>query len=728
MAGNVSGQNPNIANDTAYKGIEKKTVYASADGNQDTKIDLNEAKAKDESIFTSAANGESQLINKKIGLSLLSDVKGEVAKATVQKYLGGTTMGKLINNWAGFGEINYNAVEVADGDFEGDAKAKIDQEVSTAIQQKVQSYTSQITSQFEAALEHAIQQAENEIKGDLQADTQKFGANGRKGLTKQQFANIEYRRTSEEYGAEGNERNTNIATFNSSQLDTEDANKTKGYTTTVAFLEANGAKAQEKIVNGTKQTIYKVKIDGETQYVSVDDAGQVHTMDRDKGFLRTSKYTTDDSIADAKWQANNDGIAGNDFTGAQNVDVKVRNVDGQNQSVLTWEDSSGNEHSRVIDHNEVTGLTSSSDVHQVNAPGTRAKYTSETSGLGTWVAADDAGADVRQFNGDKHMVQDEVKNGKPSGFVRTNNSRMKIDADNIESAINNIALLAQNAGATVEGTKIETVTTETVEYPEKQEFWGKNGPIDFGDQTPEPIINKTTDTIITPSENGITKITINGHTYELDTKDPQAADRTIRLIENELQFGGTTPEVVQPTLQNTTLDIEFDDGRTDTNLKEAHEDDSYKDGTKNVKDVGVDSPTTHKPKSKRVVGIAYNDDSLSRTQFASEGWAASKGRTEEAEVLRAMDNTGARGDGKHVRNLKDSKQFATRLLQVLDKECRTPAQVEAKYNIDLLAKALETANPSIFDNKNDGAMFKNVDFNRINLPEADKLKRYLKAE
>lgn len=721
MAGNVSGQNPNIANDTAYKGIEKKTVYASADGNQDTKIDLNEAKAKDESIFTSAANGESQLINKKIGLSLLSDVKGEVAKATVQKYLGGTTMGKLINNWAGFGEINYNAVEVADGDFEGDAKAKIDQEVSTAIQQKVQSYTSQITSQFEAALEHAIQQAENEIKGDLQADTQKFGANGRKGLTKEQFANIEYRRTSEEYGAEGNERNTNIATFNSSQLGVEDDAKTKGYTTTVAFLEANGAKAQEKIVNGTKQTIYKVKIDGETQYVSVDDAGQVHTMDRDKGFLRTSKYTTDDSIEDAKWQAGNDF-----YEGATNVDVKVRKVDGQNQSVLTWEDSSGNEHSRVIDHNDVTGLTSSSDVHQVNAPGTRAKYASETSGLGTWVAADDAGADVRQFNSDKHMVQDEVKNGKPSGFVRTNNSRMKIDADNIESAINNIALLAQNAGATVEGTKIETVTTETVEYPEKQEFWGKNGPIDFGDQTPEPIINKTTDTIITPSENGITKITINGHTYELDTKDPQAADRTIRLIENELQFGGATPEVVQPTLENRTLDIKFEDSRTDTNLKEAHPDDKYKNGSSGVENVGVDSPTTHKPKSKKVVGIAYSNDILSRTQFADEGWAASKGRAEEAKVLQAMDSADARGDGKHVRNLQNSEEFALRFLQATTG--KTAPEINRTYNIKLLAKALETANPSIFDNTQNGAMFKNADFNRINLPEADKLKRYLKAE
>lgn len=724
MAGNVSGQNPNIANETAYKGIEKKTVYASADGNKDTKIDLNEAKANNESIFTSAANGESQLINKKIGLSLLSDVKGEDAKATVQKYLGGTTMGKLINNWAGFGEIKYNAVEVADGDFEGDARAKIDQEVQNAVQQRVQSYTSQITSQFEAALEHAIQQAENELKGDLQADAEKFGANGKKGLTKQQFANIEYKRTSEEYGAEGDERNTNIATFNSSQLDTEDASKTKGYTTTVAFLEANGAKAQEKVVNGTKQTIYKVKIDGETQYVSVDDAGQVHTMDRDKGFLRSSKYTTDDSIADAKWQANNDGVDGNDFTGAKNVDVKVRKVDGQNQSVLTWEDSKGNEHSRVIDHNEVTGLTSSSDVHQVNAPGTRAKYASEGSGLGTWVAADDAGKDVRQFNDGKHMVQDEVKNNGKPGFVRTNKERMNIDAENINQAILNIADRVKAAGGEINGidTKTETKTygwyEDVVMYDKRGNNYAEEGEQVYRTRT------ETTETQVI-NDSGKVSITVNGHTYTLDTKDPQAADRTIRLIENELQFGGATSKVVQPTLQNTTLDIKFDDGRTDTNLASAHKDETWaKGGSGTVQNVGVEAPKTPTPKSEGVVKINYNQGGLSREQFASEGWAASKGRTEEAEVLRAMDSTKARGDGKHVRNLQNSEEFALRFLQATTG--KTAPEINRTYDIKLLAKALATANPSIFDN--DGTMFKNADFNRINLPEKEKLQRYLKEQ
>ena len=690
MAGNVSGQNPNIANETAYKGIEKKTVYASADTNRGenektSTIDTQEAQAQYGSIFENAKSGDTDIINKKIGTSLLSDVKGDVARAAVNKYLGGTTIGKMINNWAGFGDITYNTVEVSDGEFADGEQAKIDANIKSAVESKVQQYTASITTQFEAALEHAIQQAENEIKGDLQADAEKFGANGKKGLTKEQFANIEYKRTSEEYGAEGDERNTNIATFNSSQLDTEDASKTKGYTTTVAFLEANGAKAQEKVVNGTKQTIYKVKIDGETQYVSVDDAGQVHTMDRDKGFLRSSKYTTDDSIADAKWQANNDGVDGNDFTGAKNVDVKVRKVDGQNQSVLTWEDSKGNEHSRVIDHNEVTGLTSSSDVHQVNAPGTRAKYASESSGLGTWVAADDAGKDVRQFNDDKHMIQNEVKinadgETKTTSFVRTNKERMRLDLANIDQAIQNIAKQAEDANGTV------------------------------------------------IKENNTTKITINGHTYELDTKDPQAADRTIRLIENELQFGGgATPEVVQPDLgKSYVINPKFNDNRLDTNLASSHENDSWaKGGTGNVENVGVQSPQKPTPNSKGIVKINYNSNGFSRTDFANEGWAASPNRAEEAKVIKEMDSL--KGDGeKSVRNLQNSEQFATRLLQALDKSCKTPADVANKYNVSKLADALETANPSIFDN--DGSMFKNCDFNRINLPEADKLKRYLKEQ
>lgn len=729
MAGNVNGASPNNANEVAYQNIQKKTVHASADGDQNKTVDLNEAKGKYESIFENAAKGDSSTIETKIGTSRLnSGVDINVAKTTIQKYLGGTTMGKLLNNWTGFGNINYNAIEISDGEFAGDVQSQIDTQIETAVQQRVQQYTSQITTQYEAALDKAIEQAENELKGDLHANTETNGANGKEGLTKTQLANIKYKRTSQEIGATGDERNTNIATFNSSQLDAKDTDKTKGYTTTVAFLEANGAKAQEKVVNGTKQTIYKVKIEGKTQYVSVDDAGQVHTMDRDKGFLRNSKYTTDDSIADAKWQANNDGVDSNDFKGAKNVDVKVRKVDGQNQSVLTWEDSSGNEHSRVIDHNDVTGLTSSSDVHQVNAPGTRAKYASETSGLGTWVAADDKGTNkgVRQFNDDKHMVQDEVKDGKPSGFVRTNNSRMEIDAANIGQAILNIAERAKDAGAEITGVEIQK-SEKTYGWYEDVVMYDKRGN-NYAEEG-EQVYRTRTETTETPviSKDGKVSITVNGHTYTLDTKDPKAADRTIRLIENELTMQKNEEPAVVPELADATINITaVEDNRTDTNLASAHQDEKWaKGGSGTVQNVGVEAPKTPTPKSKGVVKINYNQGGLSRAQFASEGWAASKGRVAEAAVLKEMDTV--KGDGeKSVRNLQNSEQFATRLLQALDKSCKTPADVANKYNVSKLADALETANPSIFDN--DGTMFKNADFNRINLPEADKLKRYLKAE
>lgn len=709
MAGNVNGASPNNANEVAYQNIQKKTVHASADGDQNKTVDLNEAKGKYESIFENAAKGDSSTIETKIGTSRLnSGVDINVAKTTIQKYLGGTTMGKLLNNWTGFGNINYNAIEISDGEFAGDVQSQIDTQIETAVQQRVQQYTSQITTQYEAALDKAIEQAENELKGDLHANTETNGANGKEGLTKAQLANIKYQRSSQEAGATGDERNTNIATFNSSQLDAKDTDKTKGYTTTVAFLEANGAKAQEKVVNGTKQTIYKVKIEGKTQYVSVDDAGQVHTMDRDKGFLRNSKYTTDDSIADAKWQANNDGVDSNDFKGAKNVDVKVRKVDGQNQSVLTWEDSSGNEHSRVIDHNDVTGLTSSSDVHQVNAPGTRAKYASETSGLGTWVASDDKKGDAVKFNDNKHMIQDEIntESGKPSGYVRTHNERMKIDKDNIGQAILNIADIAKKSDAEISGIETKTIT--------------KLNPADGKGATKEVHTQEI-------GKDGKVSITVNGHTYTLDTKDPKAADRTIRLIENELTMQKNEEPAVVPELTDATINITaVEDNRTDTNLASAHQDEKWaKGGSGTVQNVGVEAPKTPTPKSKGVVKINYNQGGLSRAQFASEGWAASKGRVAEAAVLKEMDTV--KGDGeKSVRNLQNSEQFATRLLQALDKSCKTPADVANKYNVSKLADALKTANPSIFDN--DGTMFKNADFNRINLPEADKLKRYLKAE
>ena len=663
MAGSISGQPSNAANDIAYKNIQNETVYASADKNTDTSVELSEAKEEYKSIFTNATNGDT-LIDTEIGLSRLTDVNGETAKATVKKYLGGTTMGKLINNWTGFGNIHYNAIDINDGEFAGDVQSQIDTQIENAVQRRVQQYTSQITEQYKDALDKAIKQAENELKGDLQADAQKFETRGRKGLTNEQFANIEYKSTSEENG-NANERNTNIATFNSSQ---PDAQKTKGYEKTVEFLQANGAKAQEKVVNGTKQTIYKVKIDGETQYVSVDDAGQVHTMDRDKGFLRSSKYTTDDSIADAKWQVNHDGNTDNNISeDGTKVDVKVRKVDGQNQSVMTWKDDDGKKHSRVIEHNKVAGLTSSLDVNQ------------------------------------------------------TNKSGNEINADNIKSTINNIALRAQQAGATVEGTTIETVTkTKTIES-EPKEYYGKSGQVIFSDEPTRETIT-TTDTKITPPQDGITKITINGHTYVLNTKNLEEADRTIRLIENELTMQKNEEPAVRPLADETINITAVEDSRTDTNRADAHEDDFYKTGRSGVENVGVNSPTTPTPKSTKVVRIAYKDDSLSRDHFINEGWAASAGRVDEAKIIEQMDGLKLDGE-KSVRNLANAEDFATRLLQVLDKTCKSSSDVENKYDVSKLADALKTANPSIFDNNGD--MFKNADFNRINLPKADGLKRYL---
>lgn len=653
MSSPVSGNN---INDQAYANIKKETVYASADNNpQDSKIDYNEANSSNGSIFTKALQS-GDTTSTQIEQSRIA--KYGNANATVQKYLGGKTFQSMINFVTSFGNINYQAQEVQDSENSADVRAQIDTQITSSIQSKVDSLITKMTQQYEAALKNAITQAENELIGD--ADITKDGSLTTKDDDYGKLQDLMYKRPEDE-GNDG--EHTSVSTFNSSAKGAEE--KSQGYTNTVAYLEANGAKAKTKLVNGQEQTVYKVKVDGKTQYVTVDDAGQVHDLDKNKGFLRSSKFTTQDSIADAQEQLKNEGYQGG-FNG-KDVKVKVRNVDGQNQSVMTWEDDNGQKHSRVIDHDNQSGMTSSMDVNKVNAGG-RAKYSSDVSGLGA-LANKDSGDDIKfENNRFQNGTWTDENGGVHADNVNTQHGRMKLDAQNTGTAIDNITASAIKAGATI-GMTDENTTVITFQ---------------------------------------------NGHSYTLDKTDNVGANRTMRLIQGEINRAGQGNIEITPEDSEATITVD-EDLRGDTNLKFNHQGEKWSIGNGEVQDVGIDNPSSHQSSAGgkgKVNSVRYGTD-LSRAQFANEGWKASAGRKDETEVLKAMDSDGVKGDGKSVRNLKTANEFAERFIKAKGLDPKN-------YNLSSLAKALTAANPSFFDANGD--MYKNCDFNRINLPK--KLDRY----
>ncbi len=669
----MTGPVNNNINDTAYKGIDNtKKAYASADKSKDEKITAQEAQeySGSASVFTDAkAKGEQQIDDAIKNSKRLSQENQGNAKSVVQKYLGGISFSSLLNNWSGFGEISYQAKELQDAEFEGDVQQQINELVDPKIESRVKSLSQQITTQYKAELDKALIQAENELVGDKDIKN----ADGTIPTDGDGYAKLNdliYKRPADE-GKNG--EHTEVSTFNSSVKDAQSA--TQGYKNTVEYLEANGAKAKTKLVNGQEQTVYKIKDNQGTRYVTVDDAGQVHDLDKNKGFLRSSKFTTMDSIEDAKAdatayeKANPDGQKG-----INDVKVKVRNVDGQKQSVMTWRDDDGNKHSRVIDHNEQTGTNSSTIVHKVNAGG-RAKYSSDVSGLGA--LASQSKDDQIMFNDEKHRFQngtwtDETGETHDNN-VTTQHGRMKLDKANTGLAVDNIIKSAAKSGATA--TQQGNITE--IKFP-------------------------------------------NGHTYTIDKSDNVSANRTMRLIQGEINRLGKQENnfSVKNEAVDTTKVVE--DGRADTNLAGSHTGEKWRVGSGNVEGVGVDSPATHTPSAAgkgKVNSVRYGSN-ISRAQFAQEGWKASSGRTAENDILATMDSEAIKGNGKSVRNLKTANEFAERFVKTM--QAKHTELGGKKYNTEMLAKAIADANPSFFDSQ--GNMYKNADFSRLNLPK--KLERY----
>lgn len=654
----ASDSNINDINQQAYSNIQSKKVYASADENTDTKIESREAKKRKGSIFS---NSDETVLNEVIsGSKRLSSDKKSLANSVIKKYLGGVSLTGFLNNLAGFAEINYSPVDIKDKENEADVKAQIDSKIDSEIESQFTSIMSDAKSRYKKEIQKALKQAENELVGDedIEVKGNVKGKDNNFALSK-----IKYERSS------NNTENTNVATFNSSI--NPEGEKTKGYINTAEYLKSNGAKVREKTVNGVKQLVYEVNVNGEKQFVTVDDAGQVHELERDKGFLRTSKFTTKDSIEDAKYQA------GENIDNNTKVKVRVRKVDGQKQSVMSWTDKSGKKRSRVIDYNNVTGLTSSAEVHQVNAGGS-AKYASETSGLGALVNKDSN--DNYYFDNKNHKLHTDTwtdnNGGIHNSYAGTEGRRMKLDAKNINLAINNMKTIIGNNGT------------------------------------------------LTEQGNNVT-VSINNHTYTFDKTDNKNADRVLRLIKGEIdRINGhkienniSQEKILQP------FEI-VEDNRIDANIKRDGTTKNYPDGNEytstnetwksggTVQHAGVNenSHVSSEGGNGKINRVRYNN-SFTKDKFRAEGWSTDSNRTKELEYLKLMDNKDIKNGAKSVRNLTTANEFAERFVNAYNSKNNSAD----KYNISSLTNAIIAANPSLFDNN--GKMYRNADFSRLNLPK-----------
>ena len=96
----ASGSNINDINQQAYSNIQSKKVYASADNNENAKIESDEAKKRKGSIFS---NSDEAVLNEVINDSKrLSNDKKTLANSVIKKYLGGVSLSGFLNNFAEF--------------------------------------------------------------------------------------------------------------------------------------------------------------------------------------------------------------------------------------------------------------------------------------------------------------------------------------------------------------------------------------------------------------------------------------------------------------------------------------------------------------------------------------------------------------------------------------------------------------------------------------------------
>lgn len=664
MSGNISG------NDAAYANKKLIDVYSSyetvaEDGNI-TKDEAKNASTWGSSIFNKGSAVVDEKIREAISNNDRLKNKGGDISSVVKRYLGGAAT--AFSNIT-FGGIQYN-VDHVDEERANEAKTKID----NAINQKISELSTQtdenLTGDFNAALQRAIKSAENQICGDdavVHNNKVEGKESNQTGFNNRLDNGLRF----------GTDTDASQAAFFTQASGGSDAAGAlgNGYNYTCQYLRDNGAKEFTREVDGQQRTIFKLK-GGE--HVCVDDAGQVHTLVEIKKNGKNC-YVTQEAANALRDQA-----------GDQNATIKRRRVDGEYRAVVMSDDKQS---ATVVDYDATAGdYTVSSDLTHVSAGG-RAKYASGVTGGAAAAVGEGTsslGAGVRSDNS-LSFTDGKVKDGQWVGkdnqthntYIRTQRGRARVAERGIQGAVDDIGALARAKGC------------------------------EFTD-------DKT---------NGKATVNIGGIVYTINKNDQTEADAQMRVIRAKLEKynGGESTEI------NVTVDNEgWVDEREDANHighNSPHDDHDHTgehtlgvhieeklDGSGNVTvtrgGAPVHSLQTHYD----------NGQILSRAQFRSEGWyTADSQRHNEGSIIEQMDakkDTSVAANGLSVRNFTNAKEFAIRFLEVKG-DIPADKKPEDVYNVDLLAKAIAKANPSIFDETkgvDEMNMYQNADFNRINLP------------
>ncbi|MCR5265814.1 MAG: hypothetical protein K6E29_04380 [Cyanobacteria bacterium RUI128] len=678
MPGNVSG---NDANHAAYANRELVDVYSRYDNKGDAEI-INNEEAKQSSSWNSSVFGKgSAYVDEQIRDAIskdsrLSDAGGDVA-SVVKRYLGAS--GSLFSNAASsFGTIHYTKSTKVDKERIKIVQQQIDSGIDAEIETMAGQVVENVNTNFRDALNKAIQAAGNQLCGDADVINNCGKDDSPEGFNTRLNKGLRY----------GTDTKATAAAFYSQAIGGASTVLGQGYTATCTFLRNNGASEYTREVDGQQMTIFKLK-GGE--HVCVDDAGQVHTLYKTKVSGKNC-YTTRESVQ--ALGINTDGLDVNhkiDGVVRRKVDGEYRTVnrDGDNVTVSDYDANTGS-------------YVASSDLIHVNA-GLKAKYASGVTGDGSNGGTSSLGSAVR--DGDNLSFQNgKVRTGTHVNddgiYATTQRSRARIAKGGLDAAVKNIEEMAR------------------IKHCDFQDY---------------PADGKAT-------------VDIGGIIYTIDKNNPTQADAQMRIIRAKLQQL-PDPDLVNP-INGNRAGVGDGDDRVDANSVNHTDDGDTQDNVATGGTYGVRFDDATDPNHRSAIrgGASthslnghYHNDVLTRSQFHSEGWyTRDSQRRDEGDIITKMDDETLRSKsvanplGLSVRNLTNAKEFAVRFLEA--KNLRPD-----DYNIELLAKAIAKANPSIFDESvydepmgDDGIapidrmnMYKNADFDRINLPR--KLDRYKKS-
>lgn len=444
---------------------------------------------------------------------------------------------------------------------------------------------------------------------------------------------------------------------------TKGVDLSRGYEATKQYLESNGAKSFTREVDGEQKTIYKLK-DG--RHAIIDDAGQLHFL-QTTTTIGKNTYTTFDV----------DSIKTQLPDGSKDVEIKRRRVDNEYRTVVRYTDSDGNKCARYVDYNEQTHEYVLSDNLTHVSAGGRAKYTTETSALSALARKED---DPVEF------VNGQVKNGT---YV-----------DNQGEVRDNIMMTRRSRA------KLETPEAVTQAVTNLTAQIGSKGRVDKGD-------------------NGQYTVTLNnGHSYNIDPNNPSEANRQMNFVAQELKNIGT-PQTSETVALGYTWS---GDTRVDANSPGEDHDGAHghTSGVQRGVVRGNDGAFVRRSDSGHVHSLSGHlgsDKGLTAQQFRDEGWKTDANRTSEREIIAIMDKTAVESRQIPTRLLGTATQFAERFVAAYKKQ--NPSINIDNIDYTKLGKAIAAANPSLFDG--DGNMYKNVDFQRLNLPKRLNPENYRKA-